>query len=707
MEKRSVHFTDFLNIIRENLIYLLIAFVVFTSISLFMALTAEKVYRLEGSVMLNMSGGSELAGGFNPWYWSPNLINNQIYLIRSYTLMNMVSQRMDEKMSENILSRAPEEILNKSDQDTFVSNFILSRLSIKPIEDSDIIILSMDINDPELGKSLLTLLLNTYREYDLKIQKEESSMIKDFLSFETIHYEELLQASEDKLKEVKATMKSPYLGNEAKKILDKYSDFQSDYYKNRITLAENEKHLEFLTNRINELKAILGKAIPTSNKKINFLISKISSLESELIVLRSSGYKDDNPKMKELQQRVDNLNGQLKNEIGSFLGSSLGDKTLAIYQEDVIKILNLRKEITILKEKELAYKDILERYEKELTILPEKQLDLTRLIRESELNEKMYNMLKEKLEEAKIQTEGVISKVQIVDYPVIPSGAVQPKRKQMVILGALFGLFFGLFFIFLKTYLFKRVDPIEIKHELKIGTIAEIPYFHKSDELDSIFLGKEPANPHSHVLEYLHLLKISVENIKSGDNSICLLTSPDPSVGKSTVSVMLALAMAPDKKILLVDCDLRKPSLHKILNIENTSGIFDFYKDSSSPLKTFVRKTAHENVFILTAGTSNEIAPVRLLSSGVLNRELQKLKKDYDVIIIDTPPLKAAPDSLALSKVADNILLVFHNKKSTHYNAIEAINKFSEMGSKPGGIIINFRSNKGKMGYYYYSDYGA
>ncbi|MCK5224471.1 hypothetical protein KAR04_06850, partial [Candidatus Calescamantes bacterium] len=65
MEKRSVHFTDFLNIIRENLIYLLIAFVVFTSISLFMALTAEKVYRLEGSVMLNMSGGSELAGGFN------------------------------------------------------------------------------------------------------------------------------------------------------------------------------------------------------------------------------------------------------------------------------------------------------------------------------------------------------------------------------------------------------------------------------------------------------------------------------------------------------------------------------------------------------------------------------------------------------------------------------------------------------------------
>ncbi|MCK5223583.1 AAA family ATPase, partial [Candidatus Calescamantes bacterium] len=484
-------------------------------------------------------------------------------------------------------------------------------------------------------------------------------MIKDFLSFETIHYEELLQASEDKLKEVKATMKSPYLGNEAKKILDKYSDFQSDYYKNRITLAENEKHLEFLTNRINELKAILGKAIPTSNKKINFLISKISSLESELIVLRSSGYKDDNPKMKELQQRVDNLNGQLKNEIGSFLGSSLGDKTLAIYQEDVIKILNLRKEITILKEKELAYKDILERYEKELTILPEKQLDLTRLIRESELNEKMYNMLKEKLEEAKIQTEGVISKVQIVDYPVIPSGAVQPKRKQMVILGALFGLFFGLFFIFLKTYLFKRVDPIEIKHELKIGTIAEIPYFHKSDELDSIFLGKEPANPHSHVLEYLHLLKISVENIKSGDNSICLLTSPDPSVGKSTVSVMLALAMAPDKKILLVDCDLRKPSLHKILNIENTSGIFDFYKDSSSPLKTFVRKTAHENVFILTAGTSNEIAPVRLLSSGVLNRELQKLKKDYDVIIIDTPPLKAAPDSLTLSKVADNILLVF------------------------------------------------
>lgn len=183
-----------------------------------------------------------------------------------------------------------------------------------------------------------------------------------------------------------------------------------------------------------------------------------------------------------------------------------------------------------------------------------------------------------------------------------------------------------------------------------------------------------------------------------------LVTSAGPGEGKSTTAANLALSIAETgKTVLLVDCDLRRPSLHKKFNISNEAGITNFLLGEV----TFEQATkVYKNkLFIMTAGNIPP-NPAEMLSSNKLKNFLQKISQQFDTVIIDSPPVMAVTDAQILSTITDGVILVVNSGETEKSMALKAKESLMKVNANILGVVLNrFKSENGKnygYGYYYY-----
>lgn len=186
-----------------------------------------------------------------------------------------------------------------------------------------------------------------------------------------------------------------------------------------------------------------------------------------------------------------------------------------------------------------------------------------------------------------------------------------------------------------------------------------------------------------------------------------LVTSSTPGEGKSTTASNLALAIAGEgKKVLLIDCDLRKPSVHKKFNISNQVGVTNFLLGEvgfEEAVNNYKNK-----LFIMTAGTIPP-NPSEMLSSKNLNNFLQDVSEKFDMVIIDSPPIMAVTDAQILSTKTDGVVLVIEAGKTEKAVALRSKEALEKVNAKILGVVLNkFKTEHGKSGgqgyYYYYSE---
>ena len=181
-----------------------------------------------------------------------------------------------------------------------------------------------------------------------------------------------------------------------------------------------------------------------------------------------------------------------------------------------------------------------------------------------------------------------------------------------------------------------------------------------------------------------------------------VVTSANPGEGKSTVSGNLALVLAQgESKVLLVDCDMRRPSVHKKFRISNTYGISDLLVGNKK-----MESVAHKYNDNLTIVPSGKIPPnpAEMLGSKAMTAFLEEMKKHFDYIVLDTPPLQAVTDAQVLSTKVDGSLLVVRagvTKKDAVHNAVSIINK---VNGNITGTVLNGADNSKDKYYYYYGD---
>ena len=213
-------------------------------------------------------------------------------------------------------------------------------------------------------------------------------------------------------------------------------------------------------------------------------------------------------------------------------------------------------------------------------------------------------------------------------------------------------------------------------------------------------------NPRSPVAEAYRTLRTNIQ-FSSFDKKIqtIIITSSGPSEGKSTTSSNLAVVMAQSgNKTILIDCDQRKPKLHKVFLTSNQNGLSDLIV-GNSVLEEAVQKTEIENLDILTSGTRSP-NPSELLASEKMKNFIENLRETYDCIIIDTPPIIAVTDAQIVSRYADGCLLVVASAQAEREAVVKAKELLEKVDAKIIGVVLNKLDVKGKAYYgYYYTDY--
>ena len=333
-----------------------------------------------------------------------------------------------------------------------------------------------------------------------------------------------------------------------------------------------------------------------------------------------------------------------------------------------------------------------------------------------------YSYIRQQLEAAKIRAASGSGKVQIIDVAKKPDSPISPNNFNDIFTGFIFSVFLSVIVVYLKEFLdnsIRNLLDIE-KHNLSIlGIIPSIggkvsvdkkSYFFKNGRKTnrsikrSLITREDPRSPISEAYRSLRtsLLYTDIDV----DTKSILVSSAGPGEGKTTTVANMAITYANlGKKTLLIDTDLRRPVVHKVLELKKEPGITNYLAGATKNFSDLIQKTDIQNLFVVTSGIIPP-NPSELLGSDKMALLIKKLEKEWDIVLFDSPPLVAVTDATMISKEIDKIVIVVkvgQTDKGAFSRTVELLNNVK---APIGGVVLNAVTQNSSYGsYYYYYQY--
>lgn len=350
--------------------------------------------------------------------------------------------------------------------------------------------------------------------------------------------------------------------------------------------------------------------------------------------------------------------------------------------------------------------------------LPELQREFLKLSQDTEINREIYLTLLKNYQQLQIAKAGQTGFARIIDLPISTFKAIAPKKALIWMLGLIVGLMLGSMLVLIKNLLRNVVKDAErLEAKTGIPVIATIP---RSPLLTRLGKSKKSQN---RLLAYADSNSLSYEAIKSlrtnlmfgmptiSDSAqrakVILVTGESPGVGKSFISSNLSEVFAQlNKKVLIVDADMRLGELHKMFNMTQDNGLGDYLAHDVA-ITTVVHPTIMDNVDFMPRG-QHPHNPASLLSGDKFTTMMTELNAHYDYIILDSPPILAASDAIIMSQYADKVLMVTRYDKSIEGQVVYAIKQMHKANMQVDGIILNDvqQGLLSKYSYHYSYAYG-
>ena len=346
--------------------------------------------------------------------------------------------------------------------------------------------------------------------------------------------------------------------------------------------------------------------------------------------------------------------------------------------------------------------------------LPDLQRRYLQLYREVEVKQQLYTALLNSYQQLRIAKAGEIGNVRIVDTAVEPIEPIAPKKLQILILSIFLGGFLGTLLALLRNMLRSGIkDSSEIENTLDLPVYATVPRSPIQESRIKLLKKKKTIpvlavkNSDDIAIESLRSMRTAIHfALTSAKNNLIMISGPAPEVGKSFISTNLATILAQsNKRVLIIDADLRRGYLNKYFNHDNQPGLSE-YLNGQRDLDSIIKTTEIPNLSVITRGKSPS-NPSELLSSGKFKEFLDLISPMFDHVIIDTPPVLAETDGIIISQFA-GVNLVIARYAKTQLKELElTVNRFEQVGVKVNGIILNDiqRSSAG-YGYGYNYSYG-
>ena len=345
--------------------------------------------------------------------------------------------------------------------------------------------------------------------------------------------------------------------------------------------------------------------------------------------------------------------------------------------------------------------------------LPDLQRQYLQLYREVEVKQQLYTALLNSYQQLRIAKAGEIGNVRVVDTAVEPIEPIKPKKLQILVLAIFLGGFLGTLLALLRNMLRSGIkDSSQIENELDLPVYATVPRSPVQESRIKLLKKKKTIpvlavkNSDDIAIESLRSMRTAIHfALSNAKNNIIMISGPAPEVGKSFISTNLAAILAQsDKRVLIIDGDMRRGYLHKYFDQENKNGLSE-YLNGQLNLQQAIHQSSIQNLSIIPRGKS-PTNPSELLSSAKFAAMLEEVSALFDHVIIDTPPVLAVTDGIIISQYTGVNLVIARYAKSQIRELELTVNRFDQAGVKVNGFILNdIQRGTGGYGYGYGYNY--
>jgi succinoglycan biosynthesis transport protein ExoP len=713
MLKYDLNLREYWRIIKRRKLVILFTVIVMAIFSFISAILGKPVpiYKTFSTVKIEKSVSYVGINAVQSLSGASNAMETQTYVIKSYYILELAAKKMGLIPAD----LSPEEVRQNNKYINIITD-LQERVQTEQRGNSDLVDITITANEPKFATNFCNTLTEVYRtQHSLDLNRRTIEG-KKFIENQFGISREKLSKSDDAIKRFREQNKWSSLEGESVYLANQINRFQ--------TLRDQD---QIILQKINSAAAALKAAENTQlTSKMNFHFEEASppykTLNDRLVTLMMERdtllltYTDNFPQIKAIKSLVHDTIESMKTQLAAQRRNLTSN--LKIYNQQINESTSKFKK------------------------LPEKALELTRLDRDAAVAKEMYALLERRYQEALISEAEKLDEVKVVKPAIEPAYPINPpKTGTNTILGTILGLILGVVFAFLIETFDTSIGAIEeVEEFLGVHVLGVIP-FVSVEEIKTL-LSDDPdvSLDDDKVRRYARLaahfvpastLSESYKALRTSLNFVCmeneiktvLFTSSSPGEGKTSIVVNLAITMAQiGQRVLLIDGDLRRPVISKLFGIDAVPGLTDVILGNYEwhnvvksvtdlmmgrmSIEEIMKTPGMDNLHIITSGTYSP-SPSEIINSKAIGEFMNSIRKEYDIVLIDAPPVLAATDAALWSSRVDGTALVYQVGKVARGALRRSKVSLENLKANVIGVVLNglkaeISPDFGQQDYYYY-----
>jgi polysaccharide biosynthesis transport protein len=680
------------------------------------SLRMTRVYEAGGTIAINKPDTSlnfQNSATFSLDYFDPTELETEVKILQSDLLSLQVIRELNldrrpefggKSMSSPSLDLAPDPLQVDPARASSVLGGFRGNLRVSLSPNSRIIEVHYRSADPQMAANVVNTLMQTYVENNFKARFESTMQASDWLQKQLVDMQMKVETSQEKL--VRYQKEHEILGIDEKQNI---ITSKLDELNKALTAAESERMDKEAFYRLVESgdpDAIASSAggledsggSQSASQLLGTLQGKQADLKIQVADLNTQ-FGPSYPKLAQLNNQLKEVDSQIQSEMKKIASKVRGQYMTALQRENMLR-------------------DALEKQKQEANKLNESAIEYNLLKRDSETYRTLYEGLLQKLKEAGVSAGLKSNNFRIVDSARPPLAPIEPNIPRNLLFAFVLGLASGVGLAFLLEGLDNTIRTTEQAQIISgLAPLGMIPLGSKSAREGPnpkrlvIASSKEAVElvtqvrPQSQMAESYRALRTSLLLSSLGSPpKIIMVTSALPQEGKTTTSINCAVVLAQKGvRVLLIDADLRRPSIHKTLGMGPRTGLSNVLTGSTTLEQAITRTSILPNLYVLPAGTPPP-NPAELLASTNMRDVLAQLREEYDHVVVDTPPSLSVTDAVVLSPRADAVVLVIRSGHTTKQALRRARDILAQVNAKVVGVLLN-AVDLSSPDYYYYYEY--
>ncbi|MFZ0319335.1 MAG: polysaccharide biosynthesis tyrosine autokinase [Candidatus Sulfotelmatobacter sp.] len=684
------------------------------------SLKMTPVYEASGSIEIDKPDSGLVnfnnSPTFNVDYYDPTELETEVMIMQSDLLaLQVVKELALDRRPEfggkapamsSSLDLAPDPLQADTARTSSLLSGFRGNLKVNLSPNTHIIKVSFRSPDKELAANVVNTLMETYRDNNFKSRFDSTMQASDWLTKQLVDLQMKVETSQEKL--VHYQKEHEILGIDEKQNI---TTQKLDELNKALTSAESERmDKESVyrlvqagdTESISSAASVLDDA-GAGSQSASTLLETLRTREADLKIQAAdlnTQFGPAYPKLAQINNQLKEIDIQLLAETKKVSGKIKGLYMAALQRENMLH-------------------DALEKQKQEANKLNESAIEYSLLKRDLDTNRQLYEGLLEKLKQAGVSAGLRSNNFRIVDSARVPNYPIEPNIPRNLSFAFMLGLTSGVGLAFVLEGLDNTVRTTEQAQMISgLPPLGMIPLGSRtareganskrlviaSSSKESVELITQ-VRPQSQMAESYRALRTSLLLSNLGaPPKVIMVTSALPQEGKTTTSINCAVVLAQKGiRVLLIDADLRRPSIHKTLGMGPRSGLSNVLTGSATLETAITRSPILPNLDVLPAGTPPP-NPAELLASVNMRDVLEELRGHYDHIVVDTPPTLSVTDAVVLSPRADAIVLVIRSGQTTKQALRRSRDILTQVNAKVSGVLLN-AVDLSSPDYYYYYEY--